>query len=48
MIDSCIPERSWTFIVCVCDVAGIGGQMKEVRLICLTTPKLSYETERCL
>jgi len=32
----------------VCDVAGIGGQMKEVRLICPTTPKLSHETERCL
>jgi len=30
----------------VCDVAGIGGQMKEVRLICPTTPKLSHETER--
>jgi len=24
--------------VCVCDVAGIGGQMKEERLICPTTP----------
>jgi hypothetical protein len=32
----------------VCDVAGIGGQIKEVRLICPTTPKLSHETERCL
>ena len=34
--------------VCVCDVAGLVGQMKEVRLICPTTPKLSHETERCL
>jgi len=34
--------------VSVCDVAGIGGQMKEERLICPTTPKLSHETARCL
>ncbi len=33
---------------CACDVAGIGGQMKEARLICPTTPKLSHVTERCL
>lgn len=31
-----------------CDVAGIGGQMKEERLICPTTPKLSHVTELCL
>ena len=34
--------------VCVCDVAGIGGQMKEARLICPTTLKLSHEPERYL
>jgi hypothetical protein len=42
------PGGRMAYNVCVCDVAGIGGQIKEVRLICPTTPKLSHETERCL
>jgi hypothetical protein len=34
--------------VYVCAVAGMGGQMKEERLICPTTPKIVQHGERCL
>jgi hypothetical protein len=57
-INSGVSERSdgrqsgekilMAYNVYVCAVAGIGGQMKEVRLICPTTPKLSRMSKRCL
>lgn len=48
-IPNCLRRLFWLAPnACVCDVAGIGGQMKEARLICPTTPKLSHDTERCL
>jgi hypothetical protein len=43
-LDDQIVRGPITANVCVCDVAGIGGQMKEERLICPTTPKLSHVT----